>query len=612
MAAVQLARHLGADVFATASAGKQQVVAELGVDPARIASSRTTEFAARFRAATGGRGLDVVLDALAGEFVDASLGLMAAGGRFIEMGKADIRDPAQVARRWPGVSYQAFDLMDPGPERIGQILGIVLDLFRRGVLAPLPLRCWGLAQTADALRFMGQGRHVGKNVVRVPAPLDRAGTVLITGAPGVLGGLVARHLAVTRRAGRLILASRRGPAAAGAAQLAAALAGDGAHVELTACDTADRAALAGLLAAIPAGRPLTAVIHAAGVLDDGVIGALTPDRLEYVLRPKADAAIALDELTAGAELSAFVLFSSAAATFGSPGQGNYATANAFLDALAARRRARGLPAVSIAWGMWEQATGLTAHLGDAGRSRARGVLLPLGTEQGLELFDAALAADVPMAVAAGMNLAGLRAQAGTGMLPPLWHGLVRVPASSPAAVPDGGTLRQQLAGLPQAGQHQVLLGMIREQAAAVLGHSSPDPVQPGAAFRDLGFDSLTAIELRNRLAAVTGLRLPATLAFDQPTPQLLATWLHSQVVGEDQPAPATSVLAELDRLEATLSTADVENTESDQVVVRLEAILSKWKASRKREDGADAVERKLESATDDEVFDFLGEEFGIS
>jgi NADP-dependent 3-hydroxy acid dehydrogenase YdfG len=435
---------------------------------------------------------------------------------------------------------------------------------------------------------MGQGRHVGKNVVRVPAPLDRAGTVLITGAPGVLGGLVARHLAVTRRAGRLILASRRGPAAAGAARLAAALAGDGAHVELTACDVADRVALAGLLAAIPASRPLTGVIHAAGVLDDGVIDALTPDRLDYVLRPKAEAAIALDELTAGAELSAFVLFSSAAATFGSPGQGNYAAANAFLDALAARRRARGLPAVSIAWGMWEQATGLTAHLGETGRSRARGVLMPLATGQGLDLFDAALAAGAPMAVAAGVDLAGLRAQAGSGMLPPLWHGLVRIPASSPAAAPDGGPLRLQLAGLPPAGQHRVLLDIIREQAAAVLGHSSLDPVQPGTAFRDLGFD--------------------------QPTPQLLATWLHSQVVDEDQPAPAlaTSVLAELDRLEATLSTAHVENAASDQVVVRLEAILSKWKASRKGEDGTDAVDRKLESATDDEVFDFLGEEFGIS
>ena len=430
MAAVQLARHLGAQVFATASPAKQALVAGLGVTPDRIASSRTPDFATEFRAATGGRGVDVVLDALAGEFVDASLGLVGSRGRFIEMGKADVRDAAEVAARWPGVSYRAFDLAEAGPARIGQILAVVLGLFGRGVLVPLPVRAWGLDQAGDALRHLGQGKGTGKNVVRVPAALDASGTVLVTGGPGTLGGLVARHLAGTGRAGRLVLASRRGAAAPGTAELAADLAGSGAQVQVVACDAADRAALAGLLGQVPAGEPLTGVIHTAGVLDDGVIGTLTPDRVDRVLAPKADAALWLDELTAGCELSAFVLFSSASATFGSPGQGNYAAANAVLDALAQDRRARGLPAVSIAWGMWEQATGLTAHLGDAGRARARGGMLPADHQPWPgPARRRRSAAELPVAVAVGLDPAGLRALGRAGALSPLWHGLIQVTAT---------------------------------------------------------------------------------------------------------------------------------------------------------------------------------------
>ncbi|HEY9244165.1 MAG TPA: beta-ketoacyl synthase N-terminal-like domain-containing protein, partial [Streptosporangiaceae bacterium] len=294
------------------------------------------------------------------------------------------------------------------------------------------------------------------------------------------------------------------------------------------------------------------------VLDDGVISALTPDRVGYVLGPKAEAAVVLDELTAGAGLAAFVLFSSAAATFGSPGQGNYAAANAVLDAVAVRRRARGLPAVSIAWGMWEQATGMTAHLGQAGRGRARGALLPLGEGQGLELFDAALAADRPVVVAAGVDMGWLRAQ-GAGVAP-VWRGLAGAPAGAGRRQParDEGSLAGRLAGLAGAQRVEVLLDVVRAEAAAVLGHASADPVRPGAAFRDLGFDSLTAIELRNRLAAATGLRLPATLVFDQPTPQILAGWLAGQVAGEqvpaaDQPPPAAAAVPVADELVAVVA-----------------------------------------------------------
>jgi hypothetical protein len=329
-----------------------------------------------------------------------------------------------------------------------------------------------------------------------------------------------------------------------------------------------------------------------------------------VLAPKADAAIALDDLTAHAELSAFVLFSSAAATFGSPGQGNYAAANAVLDALAQDRRARGLPAVSIAWGMWEQATGLTAHLGEVGRSRARGAVLPLPTAQGLDLLDAALAGDAAVPVAVNVDLAGLRAQASAGALPPIWHGLVRAPAASAPGTPAGGTIRDQLASLPHDDQDRLVLDLIRGQAAAVLGHATPDPVRPGAAFRDLGFDSLTAIELRNRLSTITGLRLPATLVFDHPTPQVLAAWLRSAITQDGTaPAPAPPILTELDKLEAMLSTASPDDLTRMKVATRLQMLLSKWNDST--EQAAESVEvSDLESASDDEIISFINKELG--
>jgi acyl carrier protein len=231
------------------------------------------------------------------------------------------------------------------------------------------------------------------------------------------------------------------------------------------------------------------------------------------------------------------------------------------------------------------------------------------------LFDATLGADLPVAVAMNLDLAGLRAQAGTGTLPPLWRGLVRVPvaAGQQGAVPAADGLRERLAGLTVAQQDRVLLDLVRGQAAAVLGHPSADAVSPGAAFRDLGFDSLTAIELRNRLSMVTGLRLPATLVFDHPNPTVLAAWLRA-AMGENGTAADTTppLLAELEKLESIISTTAANDIESDQITARLEAVLAKWKAVRNQEEDGVAVAQKLESATDDEVFDFIGEEFGIS
>ena len=384
-----------------------------------------------------------------------------------------------------------------------------------------------------------------RRLARVPATAEGpaagpgpAGTVLVTGGTGGLGGLVARHLAAGGRAGRVVLASRRGPAAAGAAVLAARVAGAGAEVMVAGCDVADRDALGALVAQAPG---LSGVFHAAGVLDDGVVTALTPARAGAVLRPKVDAALALDELTAGCELTEFVLFSSAAGVFGSPGQASYAAANAVLDALAERRRARGLPATSVAWGLWQQPTGMTGHLGEADRRRAGGLGAALSPGQGLDLLDAVRGRDQAVLVAVNLDTAALRAQAATGAgVAPLLRGLVRAPGWPAAAPgrPAAGGLAGQLAGLPPAEQEQVVLEVVRAQAASVLGHTSAESVPAGGVFRELGFDSLTAIELRNRLAAATGLRLPATLVFDYPTPAVLASWLRGELAGSGKLAPA--------------------------------------------------------------------------
>jgi NADPH:quinone reductase-like Zn-dependent oxidoreductase/acyl carrier protein len=534
MAAVALAKHLGAGVFGTASPGKWEALRSLGLDEAHIASSRTLEFKERFLDATGGRGMDVVLDSLAGEFVDASLELLPGGGRFLEMGKTDIRDPVAVAGQYPGAVYQAFDLMEAGLERIHEMLGELLGLFHSGVLEPLPVRTWDVRRAPEAFRFMSQARHVGKIVLSLPAVLGTEGTVLITGGTGDLGALVAKHLVAEHGIRSVLLASRRGPEAQGAPELQAELAGLGAQVRIAACDVSDRGELEALLESAPAEYPLSGIVHAAGVLDDGVVESLTAERVDRVLAAKVDAAWHLQELTG--HLQMFVLFSSMAGTFGSPGQGNYAAANAFLDALAAHRRSQGLAGISMAWGAWEQTNGMTKQLNDSDFKRmTRSGIAPLSPKQGLELFDAANTMSDALVLPIALDLMSLRTHARTGTLPPLLRRLIHTPARKAR---DGATqsLARRLANTPEDQRENLVLELVRSETATVLGHASPHAVEPQRAFKDLGLDSLAAVELRNRLNQATGLRLPTTLIFDHPTPTAVAECLLDELVQDEMAA----------------------------------------------------------------------------
>ncbi|MEV6166579.1 SDR family NAD(P)-dependent oxidoreductase, partial [Streptomyces sp. NPDC052052] len=458
--------------------------------------------------------------------------------------------------------------------------------------------------------------------------LDPDGTVLITGGTGTLGVLLARHLVTKHGVRHMVLTSRRGPAAAGADEIVAELAALGAEVTITACDVADRDAVAALLAGIPAEHPLTAVVHSAAVLDDGMVQALDTGRFETVWRPKADGALHLHELTREEDLVAFVLFSSLAGAVGNAGQANYAAANVLLDALAQHRHTLGLPATSLAWGLWgeqdgtEGGAGLATSLDGAHLARAgRGGLLPLDGVTGLALFDAALASSEPAVIAARFEPAGLRSQAASGALAPVLRGIVRVPDQRAAAPGTShAPLAERLAGLNAEASRSAVLDLVRTTVAAVLGHGEPGRVEPDRPFKEVGFDSLTAVELRNRLNAATGLRLPATLVFDHPSPGAVVDVLLAAVAPAEQTA-TDPILAELERLEAVLEDAGRGPAADDSayrhmVSTRLQQLLTEWSVPVRDagdtdgEQDHDGVASRIRGAAASEIFEFIDSELG--
>ncbi|MCY9782447.1 SDR family NAD(P)-dependent oxidoreductase [Nocardiopsis sp. EMB25] len=374
------------------------------------------------------------------------------------------------------------------------------------------------------------------------------GTVLVTGATGTLGAMVSRHLVRAYGARRLLLLSRSGGDGPGARELAADLRALGAHAEFVPCDTADADSLAEAVATVPDDRPLVAVVHLAGVLDDGALSSLTPERLDRVLRPKIDTALHLHRLTEHLPLAAFVVFSSAAGVLGSPGQSNYAAANVFLDALAHHRRSRGLPALSLAWGLWDQRSDMTAHLSaaDMARLSRMGVARPIGTDDGLALLDHAMGMDLPCVVPLPLDVPGIRGRvARTGTVPPLYQALVPPPRRRAATGDGGATSADTLLALPAGERGEALIALVRSHAADVLGRSAADDIRTDQEFLELGFDSLTAVELRNRLREATDLRLPAGVVFAHRTPLALARHLDSELPGPgdasaDTAAPAAT------------------------------------------------------------------------
>ncbi|MEV6839429.1 SDR family NAD(P)-dependent oxidoreductase, partial [Streptomyces sp. NPDC051133] len=447
-----------------------------------------------------------------------------------------------------------------------------------------------------------------------PFPFDPDGTVLITGGTSGIGAQLARHLAAERGARHLLLASRRGPDAEGVSELTAELVGLGAQVTVAACDVTDRPATAALLASVDAAHPLTAVVHSAGTLDDGLLEVLTPERLDHVLRPKVDAALHLHELTESVPLASFVLFSSVAGTFGGPGQGNYAAANTFLDAFAHWRRAQGLPALSLAWGLWEEASDMTRHLGATEVAQlGRSGLAPLATDEALHLFEAVHGTQDALLLPARLDPGALRAQAREGSLPGVLRALV--PAAQNLADRSGAALPARLAAAPPEERDALVLTAVAAEVAGVLGYGDTGAVDPERPFKEMGLDSLGAVRLRNRLSRVTGLSLPSTLVFGHPTVPALAahlrTLLDAHAAG-NQKATGPGVHADLDHLTELLPS--VAETDVAAVRTRLRSLLAALDdrgGDDRGDDGGGLHRDRIDEASADELYDLIDNDLGV-
>jgi acyl transferase domain-containing protein/NADPH:quinone reductase-like Zn-dependent oxidoreductase/acyl carrier protein len=535
MAAVQLALSAGAEVWGTASPGKWPAVKALGVT--RVMSSRTLDFADQIGAAGGGRGVDVVLNSLAGEFIPKSFTVLKEDGRFLEIGKTGVYTPEQASAVRPRALYATINLFRmcrDEPAKVGAMLRHLIDRFAAGELHPVPIRELPATDVVTAFRTMQGARHVGKLVVTLPAAPGAAvrmrpdATYLVVGGLGGLGPSVAgwlaqsgaRHVALMGRRGVHEEARERLQALEAAGVAVRVLQGD-----VTRRDDVERA-LEEIRASMP---PLRGVIHSAGLLDDGILMQQSWERFAFVMGPKMDGAWHLHALTRDLHLDFFVLFSSVASLLGSKGQANHSAANAFLDSLAAYRRARGLPGLSINWGAWS-GIGAAARRDQAERWSLRGMdWIP--PDQGIEAL-------------AGVFLS---AKPQTGVVPITDWGLFlagRAPSTFFESVgPAGGrteradgSFLERLRGTPVDEQRALVIEQIRSEIRTVLGFDSTVALDARTGFFDMGMDSLTSVELRNRLQVTFGAPLSSTVSFDHPNIGDLAGHLMRDVLKLEPPA----------------------------------------------------------------------------
>jgi NAD(P)-dependent dehydrogenase (short-subunit alcohol dehydrogenase family)/acyl carrier protein len=584
LAAVQVARALGAQVYATAgSPEKRAYLRELGIR--QVYDSRSLEYAAQIREETGD-GVDVVLNALTGEHIRAGMGLLRPGGRFVEIGKAEVLTANQAAEMNPAARYLTFALdemilADRGS--VGRLLREMVAAFAEGQYRPLPVKVFEQPATRQAFRYMAQSRHMGKIVVRQQAGnrstergISPEKSYLITGGLGGLGLVVADWL--VEQGVRYLALLGRGPGDEGAQEHVELLRSRGARVEVYQADVADFERLAAVMTKIGSELPaLGGVIHAAGVLDDGVLAKQDWSRFERVLAPKVAGAWNLHRLSEGMAPEYFVLFSSSASVLGSSGQGSYTAGNSFLDGLAHYRRAMGLPAVSINWGPWDE-VGMAAGLDSRQRQRMDAVMHPLSPGTATKALERILQTTAAQAAVMDADWAQIAGRS------PFFEGLLDESAADQPALPERGQLLAELLPLPAQKRRERLLSFLRGQAVRILGLDAAFPLDPGQPLNELGLDSLMAVEMRNALGALLDRSLPATVLFDYPTLAALTDYLAGEL-------PAAEVA---DKQSGSAQEAESGNGAlSEQEMRQLEEI-----RQLSDEEAAAAIARELQELAD--------------
>jgi myxalamid-type polyketide synthase MxaB len=526
-AAIQIARQAGAEIFVTASPKKWDFLKSQGIK--HVMNSRTLDFAQEVMTLTDGEGVDLVLNSLNGEFIDKNLAILASKGRFVEIGKLGIWDENQIRAKRADIAYFPFDLLDVSQEKphlITKMFGELIEEFRQGNLVPLPHKVFPIEAAANAFRYMAQAKHIGKVVISLPE-IDlqtlitkEYGCYLVTGGLGSLGLQIARWL-VEKGARHLILTGRNKPSHI-AQETLNQLKQTGATVNVVFGDIANSQEVENLIHS--ANPPLKGIIHAAGILDDGVLRKQTWERFENVMAPKIQGTWNLHLATQDLPLDFFVCFSSIAALLGSPGQGNYAAANAFMDALVCYRRGMGLPGLSVNWSIWANA-GMAAELSAQHQDRlAQQGLSAIAPQQGLQILEQLLQQKATQ----------------VGVLPVDWSLFHKKnPKSSflteliPESEKETSKQQTNLKGdAYRQGFRQrktILFDRVRSLVAKVLGFDSSDSIDPQENFGDLGMDSLMAVELKNSLQSSLGVSLPLTSAFDYPTVELLTEHLDKEI-----------------------------------------------------------------------------------